>query len=360
MSAGRRLFRLGLLLALLGLAVGVYFYWWLEYPRRPPAGPAVVVDFPFGTPTTQIFQRLDREGVVRPAWLAELYYRVARSAAALQAGEYQFDRPTPLSTVLDRMERGDVLRHIVVVPEGLTAEETFELFWSRGISRPEAFRNALKSRQLIDSIAKGAPDLEGFLFPDSYVVTRSTSAHRIVETMLANFRRHFTPEMRTRAQATGLSERDAVILASIVQKETSLDREAPLIAGVYWNRLRHRMRLQADPTVAYALKRDGKWTGTLYRSDYGYESPFNTYLVDGLPPGPICNPGEDALKAAIAPAATEYLYFVADRTGGHTFSRTFEEHLEAIATTRRQRAAAPTPETPPAQAERPAARPSGR
>jgi UPF0755 protein len=360
MSVARRVLRLGLLVALLGLAVGVYFYWWLEYPRRPPAGAAVVVDFPFGTPTAQIFQRLDREGVVRPAWLAEFYYRVARSAAALQAGEYQFDRPTPLSTVLDRMERGEVLRHIVVVPEGLTAEETFELFWSRGISRPEAFRNALKNPQLIDSIARGAPDLEGFLFPDTYVVTRSTPAHRIVETMLANFRRHFTPEMRTRAQAAGLSGRDAVILASIVQKETSLDREEPLVAGVYWNRLRHHMRLQADPTVAYALKRDGKWTGTLYRSDYGYESPFNTYLVDGLPPGPICNPGEDALKAAIAPAATDYLYFVADRTGGHTFSRTFEEHLDAIATARRQRSAAATPEAPPPRAEPPAARPSGR
>ena len=360
MSAGRRVFRLGLLLALLALAVGVYFYWWLEYPRRPPTGEAVVVEFPFGTPTAEIFQRLDREGVVRPAWLAQLYYRVARSAGGLQAGEYQFDRPTPLSIVLERMARGDVLRHIVVVPEGLTAEETFELFWSRGISRPEAFRNALKNPQLVDSIAKGAPDVEGFLFPDTYVVTRSTSAHRIVETMLANFRRHFTPEMRIRAQAAGLSGREAVILASIVQKETSLDREEPLIAGVYWNRLRHRMRLQADPTVAYALKRDGKWTGTLYRSDYGYASPFNTYLVDGLPPGPICNPGEDALRAAVAPAATDYLYFVADRTGGHTFSRTFEEHLDAITAARRQRLSASSPEAAPPPAEPPAVRPSGR
>ena len=120
--------------------------------------------------------------------------------------------------------------------------------------------------------------------------------------MLANFRRHFTPDMRPGAQAAGLTGREAVTLASIVQKETSLDREEPLIAGVYWNRLRHRMRLQADPTVTYALKRDGRWTGTLYRSDYGYESPFNTYLVEGLPPGPICNPGVDALRAAVAPA----------------------------------------------------------
>jgi UPF0755 protein len=340
-SAGRRVLRLGLLLALLAVAVAVYFYRSVEYPARPPAGEDVTVYFPFGTSTTDIFRRLDTEGIVRPAWLAEAYYRLARSAMALQAGEYRFSRPTPLSVVINRMAHGDVLKHTIVVPEGLTAEETFELFWSRGISRPEAFRHALVNPQLITSIARGAPDLEGFLFPDTYVVTRSTSARQIVETMLANFRRHFTPEMRTRAGGVGLSERQAVILASIVQKETSLDREEPLIAGVYWNRLRHRMRLQADPTVTYALKRDGKWTGTLYRSDYGYDSPFNTYLVDGLPPGPICNPGADALRAATAPAPTEFLYFVADGTGGHTFSRTFQEHLDAIAAGRRQTATEP-------------------
>ena len=346
MSATRRVLRIGLLLALLAVAVGVYFWRSVEFPSRPPVGEDVTVYFPFGTKTADIFRRLDTEGVVRPAWLAEAYYRLARSAMSLQAGEYRFSRPTSLSIVISRMAHGDVLKHTIVVPEGLTAEETFELFWSRGISRPEAFRHALVNPQLITSIARGAPDLEGFLFPDTYVVTRSTSARQIVETMLANFRRHFTPEMRARAQAIGISERQAVILASIVQKETSLDREEPIIAGVYWNRLRHRMRLQADPTVTYALKRDGKWTGTLYRSDYGYESPFNTYLVDGLPPGPICNPGFDALRAATAPAATEFLYFVADRTGGHTFSRTFQEHLDAIAAARKQAATEPADTEP--------------
>ncbi|HTR01916.1 MAG TPA: endolytic transglycosylase MltG [Thermoanaerobaculia bacterium] len=346
MSAVRRVLRIGLLLALLALAIGVYFYRELEFPRRPPTGEEVIVFFPFGTSTTEIFRRLDAEGVVRPARLAEAFYRVARSATALQAGEYRFTRPTPLSEVIARMGRGDVLRHTIVVPEGLTAEETFELFWSRSISRPEAFRNAFRNPQLIASVARGAPDLEGFLFPDTYSVTRSTSARQIVETMLANFRRHFGPDLRARAQAMGLTEREAVTLASIVQKETSLDREEPVIAGVYWNRLRHRMRLQADPTVTYALKRDGKWTGTLYRSDYGYDSPFNTYVVDGLPPGPICNPGADALKAAASPAKTEFLYFVADGAGGHTFSKTFQEHLDAIATARRQRAASGGGDTP--------------
>jgi peptidoglycan lytic transglycosylase G len=138
-----------------------------------------------------------------------------------------------------------------------------------------------------------------------------------------------------------------VILASIVQKETSLAREAPVIAGVYANRLRRQMRLQADPTVAYAMKRDGKWTGTLYRSDYGYPSTFNTYLYAGLPPGPICNPGAAALKAAASPVKSDFLYFVADRAGGHTFSRTFEEHLNAIAAARRRDREAPPEEFGP-------------
>ena len=337
MSATRRFLRLGLLLALLAVAVAVYMYRWLEYPSAPVANGEVTIFFPFGTSTKEIFRKLADEGVVSPPWLAEAYYRVARSATPLQAGEYRFRQPEPLSTVLSRMGAGDVVKHTIVVPEGLTADETFELFCAKGISRAEAFHKAFRNPQLIDSVARGAPDLEGFLFPDTYVVTRSTSARQIVESMLANFRKHFTPALRDQAQAAGLTEREAVTLASIVQKETSLDREAVLVAGVYSNRLRHRMRLQADPTVAYALKRDGKWTGTLYRSDYGYESEYNTYLNVGLPPGPICNPGLDALAAAASPTRTDYLYFVADGSGGHTFSRTFEEHLEAIATARRQR-----------------------
>lgn len=347
MSAPRRLLRLALLSGLLAVSVGIYLVRRLEHPPAPSSPAQAVIFFPFGTPTSEIFRTLAREGVVWSAPLAEIYYRVARSAAPLQAGEYRFSRPTAIGTVIDRMARGDVVRHIVPVPEGLTAEETFELFWSRGISRPEAFRNAYRNPALVASIARGAEDLEGFLFPDTYVVTRSTSARQIVEAMLTNFRRHFGPNLREKAQKRGLTLREAVTLASIIQKESGLDREMPVISGVYWNRLGRRMRLQADPTVVYALKRDGKWTGTLHRSDYGYESAWNTYLTSGLPPGPICNPGAEALRAAVQPARTEFLYFVADRTGGHTFSRTFREHLDAIAATRRQRAesSSTTPES---------------
>jgi UPF0755 protein len=342
-TARRRFLRLGLLLAALALAVAAYLFQLLEHPANPRSPSEVTLFFPFGTPTSEIFRRLASEGVIRSAWFAEAYYRLARSATPLQAGEYRFGRPTPLSQVIDRMNRGDVVRHAIVVPEGLTAEETFELFWSRGISRPQAFRNAFTNPQLIGSIARGASDLEGFLFPDTYEVTRSTSARQIVEAMLANFRRHVTPEIRERARESGQTLREAVTLASIVQKETSLQSEAPIIAGVYRNRLRRGMRLQADPTVVYALKADGKWSGTLYRSDYGYDSPYNTYLHEGLPPGPIGNPGLAAIQAAFAPSKTDFLYFVADRAGGHTFSRTFEEHRDAIAASRRAKEEAPPP-----------------
>ena len=295
------------------------------------------VYFPPGTSTAAIFRRLMAEGVVRSARLAELYYRIRGSATPLQAGEYQFDRPMPIDEIIRRMGRGDVVQHSVVVPEGLTGEETFQLFLDAGIGTPEAFRTAFTNTGLLPGLAAGAPNLEGFLFPETYRMTRSNSARQVVERMLEQFRRHFTPELRDRARALGLTPRQAVALASIVQKETGLQREAPIVAGVYLNRLDRGMRLQADPTVTFALRQDGRWTGLLHRSDYTYDSPYNTYLYDGLPPGPICNPGLAALTAAVTPARTEYFYFVADANGGHTFSRTFEQHLQAIATNRRLR-----------------------
>ncbi len=336
--AGRAL-RLALLLALLVLAAVAYLVYRLEHPSAP-ATPSqqVTILFEPGTPTTQIFHRLASAGVIRDARLAELYYRLYRGKTRLQAGEYRFDRPTPIDDIINRMGRGDVVKYSIVVPDGLTAEETFQLFWSRGIGGPEGFRQALQETELLPGLTQGVSDLEGFLFPETYLVTRTTSARAIVDMMTSEFRKNFTPEMREKARALGLTLEQAVTLASIVEKESALPREGPRIASVYLNRLKRGMRLQADPTVIYALKKDGKWKDKLYRSDYGYDSPYNTYVNAGLPPGPICNPGLNALNSAVSPEKTDYLYFVADASGGHTFSRTFEEHLVAIAAARRQRA----------------------
>lgn len=330
------------------VAVVVFFNYRLEHP--PGAARStdeVVVDIPLGTSTAEIFRRLEAAGVVEDARLAEVYYRLHRRRTPLQAGEYRFLRPMPIDEIINRMGRGDVVRHSIVVPEGLTADETFALFWRQGIGGPDGFRAALVETELVPGMTPGVTDLEGFLFPDTYVVTRSTSARQIVDRMVANFREHFTPDLQRRAARLGLTVRQAVTLASIVQKETSIRDESPLVAGVYWNRLKRGMRLQADPTVIYAMKRDKRWTGTLYRSDYDYDSPYNTYRIDGLPPGPICNPGLDALRAAVTPASTSFLYFVADPlTGRHDFSTTFDQHLVAIAMARRARAEAGIPGEP--------------
>jgi UPF0755 protein len=360
LKASRRLLRFGLLAVLLVALVVFVFQYRMNNPPAT-AGPAsgdVIVEIPPGTSTSEIFRRLDAAGVVEDARLAEVYYRLHRRRTPLQAGEYRFARPTSIDDVINRMGRGDVVRHSIVVPEGLTTEETFEVFWKQGIGGPDAFKAALVQTELVPGLTSGVTDMEGFLFPDTYVVTRSTSAAQIVDRMIANFREHFTRDLQRRANALGLTTRQAVTLASIIQKETALRLEGPLIAGVYWNRLRRGMRLQADPTVIYALKRDGRWRGTLLRSDYDYESPYNTYVREGLPPGPIANPGVDALRAAVNPAATSYLYFVADpTTGRHTFSTTFDDHLIAIAMARKARDEMPPvygPEIPVTPAPTPA------
>ena len=305
--------------------------------------------FPSGTPTAEIFRILETRGVVEKGRVAEIYYRIMRSASPLQAGEYRFRRPMPIDELIDQMARGDVVRHTVVVPEGLTADEIFQLFLNEGIGGPKSFSRALKATDLLPGITFGVPDLEGFLFPDTYIVTRSTTARQVVEKMVGEFHHRFTQDLREKAQGLGLSPWQAVVLASVIQKETGIRSESRLVAGVYWNRLKKRMRLQADPTVVYALKKDGKWTGTLYRSDYAYDSPYNTYLNDGLPPGPICNPGLEAIRAAVEPEKTPFLYFVADLTGHHVFSRTFEEHVAAVSSIRKARIAAGGATSPPLQ-----------
>ena len=221
---------------LLAVAIFVFFRYRLEHP--PGAARAteeVLVDIPSGTSTAEIFRRLEAAGVIEDARLAEVYYRLHRRRTGLQAGEYKFRRPMPIDEIINRMGRGDVVRHFVVVPEGLTAEETFALFWKQGIGGPDAFRAAMAETELVPGLSTGATDLEGFLFPDTYAVTRSTSAKQIVDRMVANFREHFTAAHQRRASALGLSVRQAVTLASIVQKETSVRAEAPLVAGVYWN-----------------------------------------------------------------------------------------------------------------------------
>jgi UPF0755 protein len=295
-------------------------------PFRGYTGNEQLVDIPAGTSAPGIGQRLVTSGVVRD----RLTFRAAlwRSGQerALKAGEYRFDQPMSAREVLDKIARGEV--HVVPITfrEGLTMAETAEVFASGGFGTAEAFLAAAKNAALVRDLDAEARDLEGYLFPDTYMLPRRTTAERLVELMVAQFKQVVTDQLLSEAQARGLSVRQLVTLASLVEKETAKPDERPTVAAVYSNRLRIGMGLQCDPTVIYALQRAGTYTGNLRRVDLQFDSPYNTYRYPGLPPGPIAAPGQASLEAAVRPAPVDYLYFVSRNDGSHEFARTLRDH----------------------------------
>ena len=201
-----------------------------------------------------------------------------------------------------------------------------KIFETQRLGPAAAFVEAAGDPSPIKALDPEARDLEGYLFPETYLLPRHTDASRLVRQMTDRFEQVLTPELRQAAEAKGLTVRQAVTLASIVEKEASRPDERPLVAAVYANRLRIGMPLQSDPTVIFALQRAGKYTGNLRRDDLDFDSPYNTYRYPGLPPGPIASPGRASLEAAVNPAAVDYLYFVSRNDGSHEFARTLDEH----------------------------------
>jgi UPF0755 protein len=311
------------LLLLAILAAGAWLAWMLLLPYGPTIEKFILLRP--GSSTRQIAADLHSAGVVRsvPAFLL-LHY--ARGERTLKAGEYRFDHPATPLEVYDRLARGDAITHTVVVPEGFSLFEIAGAIEAAGLATREQFlRVASSETSLVSDLDPAAASLEGYLFPDTYQFSRVQTTRDLAAAMVRRFRQE--------ARTLGLSSdvRRVVTLASIVEKETSMPEERPLVAGVYVNRLQKNMVLAADPTVVYAAQLAGRYRGTLYQSDLEFDSPYNTYRYAGLPPGPIANPGRAALEAAMKPAATDYYYFVADNQGAHRFARTAEEHARNVA-----------------------------
>jgi UPF0755 protein len=200
----------------------------------------------------------------------------------------------------------------------------------RGLGTADEFLAAAQDASLVADLDPQAMDLEGYLFPETYALPRRTPAARLVAMMVHRFRAVYTDDLRQQAEAQGLSTREVVTLASIVEKEAGLGEERPLVAAVFRNRLRIGMGMQADPTVIYALQRAGRWDGNIRRDDLQFDSPYNTYRYRGLPPGPIAAPGRASIEATLNPADVPYLYFVSRNDGTHVFSRTYEEHRRNV------------------------------
>ncbi len=284
------------------------------------------VEIPAGTGAAAIGERLAEAGVVRDVWTFRLALRFSDRGRDLQAGEYRFDRAlTPLE-VIDRLARGDVYTRLLTFPEGLTIPEMAQVFEERGFGTAADFRTAARRVSLVASVDPDARDLEGYLFPETYALARGTTADALVAQMVGLFLRAYDESLRGDTAAAGLTTRQVVTLASLVEKETARAEERPLVSAVYRNRLKMGMGMQADPTVIYALQLAGQYDGNLSRDDLQFDSPYNTYRYRGLPPGPIASPGLAALQAAVRPAPVSHLYFVSRNDGSHVFADTLVQH----------------------------------
>lgn len=297
---------------------------------RSPA--AAEVDIATGSTVREIAAQLSAAGVIRQPRLFEIVARIKRSAGQLHAGSYAFPAGTTLLSALGKLERGDVMQFPFTAIEGWTIKEIAAAL--RGQKHlaseavPDEFIRLASDPQFVSSLGfAGAQSLEGYLFPDTYFVTRPLTAEALLKRMVARFREVFAALGGAAALPAGLAEPQLVTLASIVEKETGAPGERPLIASVFYNRLQAGIPLQSDPTIIYGLPR---FDGNIRREDIADPHPYNTYVHPGLPPGPISNPGRASLEAVLRPAQTDYLYFVSRNDGTHAFSRTLEEHMAAV------------------------------
>lgn len=310
--------------------------WWvyarIQEPFRGFPGPEQFVDIPSGAGPTAIGRRLAGAGVVRDEWTFRVAVSITGLARGLKAGEYRFDAPLGALSVVEKIARGDVYKRLLTIREGLTVAETAEVFEQKGFGSRTDFINAASNGFVIADLDPAAVDLEGYLFPETYALPRGTPATEVVSQMVLFFRKAFDNDLRAAAAADGLTARQVITLASLVEKETASADERSLVAAVYRNRLKRKMGMQADPTVIYALQKAGKYDGNLSRADLQFDSPYNTYRYPGLPPGPIASPGRDSIRAAVHPAPVEYLYFVSKNDGTHAFATTLAEHNRNVFT----------------------------
>ena len=326
MRLRRLLFRLVLTVIVLAVAAGAGLYFMLASEYKGFQN-EILVDIPAHTGTRAMADQLAKEGAIRYAW-EFMAVRAVHPHTKLQAGEYRFTKAASVWTVFDRIARGDIVTYDLTVPEGSNMFDIKELVEALGVVRGDFLKEARNPAPIRD-LAPAAPTLEGYLFPSTYRLTRNMTAAQVVHLMLETFRKKWT--QLTNGRHVDVNR--TVTMASLVEKETGVPDERPTVAGVFTNRLRLGMLLGCDPTTIYAALLENRYRGTIHKSDLESTNPYNTYVHEGLPPGPIANPGVASLKAALSPADTNYLYFVArgDGSGGHHFSTTVAEHNKAVA-----------------------------
>jgi UPF0755 protein len=314
-------------LLIAALVVGGWLAWAWYWPVTPYRLTFVLLHP--GYSTRRIAAELKSAGVIHSTTAFILWHRLHQKHS-LKAGEYLFDKTASSIDIHERLVRGDVYVHTVVIPEGFNMFEIAQAIEDAGLGSSQDFLRVVQSQtSLIADLSPGATDLEGYLFPNTYEFTRTQTMEEMAAAMVKQFRQV--------AREIGLTSdvQKTVTLASIIEKETAAAEERPLVASVYYNRLAQKIPLQADPSVIYAEMLQGAYTGALHHQDMQFPSAYNTYIHAGLPPGPIGNPGKVSLEAAMHPADTQYLYFVSDGNSHHRFARSLEEHNHNVAAYRK-------------------------
>lgn len=325
------------------LIFSIFFLCWLLFTPPSEISVTKVITIKKGMNLKRVSTMLEEEGIVRNRYFFIGMATLLGKKAEIKAGEYEFQTEMLPLEVLDILIKGQVKRHLVTIAEGYSLLQIAQYLEDLNIVEKEAFLQTASSPTFIASLGldhpipnrNGSgttqnmppPTLEGYLFPETYHLIKEMAPEEVIKIMVHQFKKVFGPELETRASQMGISQREVVILASIIEKETPLSQEKPLISAVFHNRLKKKIPLQSDPTVIYGIR---NFNGNLTKQDLLNFTSYNTYLISGLPPTPICNPGKESILAALSPASVPYLYFVSKNDGSHYFSSNIEEHNQAV------------------------------
>lgn len=329
--------RIGLIITvplLVGLVTLVFLYLSFIAPKDSGDPEPILFEIAQGKPLKEICSNLQEKGLIKYEWSVCLMARIKKTDDKINAGEYQLSPAMSPQEILRKLVAGEVYKRTVTIKEGVSMRDVGKLIEEAGIITKAEWDAGVVNPELLKIANIPANSFEGYLFPETYYFSRPTTARQIIFTMVEQGEKHWAPYFTEQMEKLGTSRHEILTLASIVEKESGKVDEQPLISAVFHNRLKVGMKLQADPTVIYGIP---DFDGNLTKEDLLTPNAYNTYTNFGLPPGPIGNPGESAIRAALFPEPVPYLYFVADGSGGHVFSKTLEEHNDAVDLYQRKR-----------------------